>query len=341
MNAPNDANDANDLPPTDGRRTPLTHRLESLLGTTTVTATQTPRSSPPPQAMHRRKFNSVNNAHILVPSASSAHPLRLPKPPSMMPPDANPDSDSSDAQSSTLPVLRWLGNWSYSTKTKHTRSQTSSGSASPSSSSFTSNSQPPSPQLAALSSLDEALHESLQGLLPTPPPRARIPDSFHASRTLSRAPPFLDNLTRSTLPTSSLSHYHPVPLDVQQIEAPPIILSKSPPNRTSVDSLRRLSIRDRSRSIHSSAVAATATSIAPSRPASPTKSWWWQSENKDNVDTLLNEDDRAGTIQEERDNLRKKCAFPVAFALTYWISFFFDVHQTVLLPTQWYSVMVS
>lgn len=258
-----------------GRRAPLASRLDSLL------------SNEP--TMHRtRKLRKPNHARF--PSSSAIPPLRLTKPQSL-PQDAVP----------SLPVLRWLGNWGT-----HARSRSSSGSNSPSS-------PPPltpSPNSAALSSLNEALHESLLPSLPQP---ARLPDSFYTSRALSRPPPFLDNLTRSTLPVSSLSSNSALATSQSEFpeSPPPIILSHSPPTRTSLDTLRSLSMRSRDRGIHTSAAApATATIGAAARPASPkTLNWWWQSENKENVDTLLNEDDRADTLQEERDNLRNKCMY--------------------------------
>jgi len=54
----------------------------------------------------------------------------------------------------------------------------------------------------------------------------------------------------------------------------------------------------------------TATqAVMPDQSATPVNWWWFQSENKDNVDTLLTEDDRADTVQQEQDNIRNKCLF--------------------------------
>lgn len=119
----------------------------------------------------------------------------------------------------TPPVLRWLSNWSPSRQHSRSGSESGSHSSSPSNS---------SPDLTLL-------REALQEPLITPLPVARLPPSFRA-RNLARPPPFLDNLTRSTLPTSSLSP----PLQVatsstdvplSEIQLPPIILNHSPPRR--------------------------------------------------------------------------------------------------------------
>lgn len=233
----------------DGRRTPLASRLESLL-------------------------NIDNRADEMPPRPR-------------MPP-------------ANTPVLRWLSSWS--------RPQSRAGTPPPSTT-------PPSPSLA---SLTEALHEPLPTLLPTPPPRAQLPDSFHASRRLSHGPPFLDNLTRSTLPTSSLSpplsassqYYHPPPsIPSDLLHSPPIVLTHSPPTLSSLDTLRSVSSRNHIRSMSTSSVTSTAT-VTDTTGNSTTASWWWfQNDNKENVDTLLTEDDRAETIQEQQQNLHNKCLF--------------------------------
>ncbi|KAJ7596852.1 Alpha/Beta hydrolase protein [Mycena floridula] len=161
---------------------------------------------------------------------------------------------------SDQPVLRWLGSWS----------------------------SPPSPRriqssihgspTGSLASLDEALHEPLRF-----PPPARLPELYN-SRSLRRPPPFLDNLTRSTLPLSSVSRPY------NHYETTPIV---SPPTGSSLDSLRSFSTTSRNSS--------------PSVSEIPTSAWrWFQSENKENVDAMLDEEDRAETVQEERDRINKK-----------------------------------
>ncbi|ESK98102.1 triacylglycerol lipase [Moniliophthora roreri MCA 2997] len=205
------------------------------------------------------------------------------------------------------PVLRWLGTWSPYGSRPH------SPNSSPS------DSQPPSPSLV---SLNEALHEPLE--LPKPPPPAR-PSSFYASRNLTRNPPYLDNLTRSTLPTASLSaapqcsnsSRSPSPRSLSTLPAPSIKPSHSPPTRTSLETLRSVSRRDSSirHSNHGRSVSSTSVTLLDEddgQSKSPTNtSWWWfQTGNKSNVDNLLGEDDRADTVQEEQAKIRKKYRSP-------------------------------
>ncbi|KAJ3721594.1 Alpha/Beta hydrolase protein [Lentinula raphanica] len=207
--------------------------------------------------------------------------------------------------SQTIPVLRWLGTWSpYGTSSKE-----------PSPTSSSSNLSSPS-----LVSLNEALHEPL--CLPRRPPSAQLP---HFS--LPRHPPFFDNLTRSTLPTASLSpeaittslNSTPPPSPTSRIRSedsfndpPRIKHNRSSPSRSSLDSLRSVSQRDITLRQSHRRAASTAVTIFPSSSESDSNaSWWWfQSGNKDNVDSLLSEEDRAATVREEQDNIRKKYHTP-------------------------------
>ncbi|KAF9270028.1 alpha/beta-hydrolase [Marasmius fiardii PR-910] len=234
---------------------------------------------------------------------------------------------SNTTNQSTTPVLRWLGTWSPKGKQSN-----------PSSSSPTT-SHPPSPSLL---SLNEALSEPLD--LPKPPPRAQ---PFSSTRSLSRLgnPPYLDSLTRSTLPTASVcATYHdssssrpPSPRSPASLHSP-IKPTRSPPTRSSLDTLRSVSRRDstvRSRrsSAHIRSSSTSTTSISseddskanwwwlPSgsrtsasalegstdeQSDSNNISWWWfQSGNKANVDDLLDESDRAGTVQEEQAHIKR------------------------------------
>ncbi|KAK7059168.1 lipase 2 [Paramarasmius palmivorus] len=207
----------------------------------------------------------------------------------------------------STPTLRWLGTWSPYGKGSHSPNH------SPSSS------QPPSPSLV---SLNEALHEPLD--LPKPPPPAR-PPSFYGSRNLTRNPPFIDSLTRSTLPTASLSaapqcssSRSPSPRAHTSLPAPSIRPSHSPPTRTSLETLRSVSRRDSSfrtqRANHTRSASATSISASDedSDQGKPNFiNWWWfQNGNKSDVDRLLGEDDRADTVQEEQANIRKKYRSP-------------------------------
>ncbi|KAJ6509348.1 Alpha/Beta hydrolase protein [Mycena vitilis] len=183
-------------------------------------------------------------------------------------------------QMAPQPILRWLGTWS----------PYKSPNPSPPST-------PPSPGLA---SLNEALTEPIAF-----PASAHLPQSFSASRALSRPPPFLDNLTRSTLPTASLSPHATSPDENPFHDVSGV--NSSPPTGSSIETLRSLSLRDhrRTRSLHTAAV--------PADPPSASESiarWWFQSENKDNVDALLDRDDRADSVQQEQSILHSKYRSP-------------------------------
>ena len=96
--------------------------------------------------------------------------------------------------------------------------------------------------------------------MPRPPEAARL----RPSRVFPRSPPFLNGLTRSTLPTSSLSPQLPVtrvynfpPEPIRH--SPGIILTQSYPSCSSLDSLR---------SIH--------TSSLQSFPTTPSWQSWFQ-----------------------------------------------------------------
>lgn len=132
-------------------------------------------------------------------------------------------------------------------------------------------SQPNSPNI---SSLREALEETIS--LPVRPPIARIPPSFRASSRLTRAPPFIDNLTRSTLPLASMSSSGSVS-DEDITYGPRSRSTSSPSRQSSTDMLRYLNAR----SIH------TSTGSQQSPTKSPTSNWWWFSENKGHIDTAM------------------------------------------------------
>ncbi|KAH7914796.1 Alpha/Beta hydrolase protein [Hygrophoropsis aurantiaca] len=221
-----------------------------------------------------------------------------------------PMSTLSPPQKSPTPVIRWLTSWTEeSRQNAHSRNLSSSsarsftssaGSGSPSDRS-PSSSVPPSP---ALSALNEALNDGMPAL----PPPARLPPSFYASRSLSRPPPLLNNLTRSTMPTASISshstifgesHFDSVADTDSTIAPTRISPTHSPPTRSSVDTLRSL----HDRGMHTTATPQISSSSSLSR-------WWFQSDSKENVDALLNEEDRADTIQQSHDKLRKKYRAP-------------------------------
>ena len=171
------------------------------------------------------------------------------------------------------------------------------------------NSRPASPSAA----LSEALHDGLK--LPARPDPARLPPSLNRSQSHRRAPSVFSNLTRSTLPTSSLSspgqstessntHYT---VDSEY----PVVLNHSPPSvptRSSLDTLRSLQ---------------APTTLRRTRPSSsrhqqkrsihlpsPIRSWF-QSEPPDDKqhESILVEEDQAETADQERERIRHKCPF--------------------------------
>jgi hypothetical protein len=187
---------------------------------------------------------------------------------------------------------------------------------------------------SAIESLQDALSEDLPS-----PPHTRPASSSSTGSSMppsllsSRTPRLLDALSRTTMPTASLSvppkaYLHiPIPSPFRdtarataQTEAvinPPIAATQntitqrrsessnqSPtflsPTRSSIDTLR--GTLQRSESMHTT--------------ASQGKSFgqWWFGENKKDVDRLLDESDRAETAEQERDGFRSKCK--------YWTSIF-------------------
>ncbi|KAG1757770.1 Alpha/Beta hydrolase protein [Suillus lakei] len=198
---------------------------------------------------------------------------------------------TSTNQKQSAPVVRWP---SSSSARDISSSSVSTPDDSPSSS------RPPSP---GLSLLNEALSDSI---LPTLPPRARLPQCFSPARLLSRPPPLLSHLL-STLPSTSVTSIPPriqdefpvSPADpAAHIDEPCISLNHSLPTHSSIDTLR---------SIHASAT----PQVAPS----PSK-WWFQSDSdsgiKDNVDKLLNEEDKASSLNKIHQKYRSPKA-PVVF----------------------------
>ncbi|KAG2740648.1 hypothetical protein P692DRAFT_201935487 [Suillus brevipes Sb2] len=190
----------------------------------------------------------------------------------------------------------WALQHSLSMSTSINKKNTSTPDGSPSPS------RPPSP---GLSLLNEALSDSI---LPTVPPRARLPPCFSPARLLSRPPPLLSNLL-STLPSASVFSIPPyiqngLPLSsadpAAHIDEPCISLNHSLPIHSSINTLR---------SIHAS----TAPQIAPFPISSK---WWFQSDSdsgsKDNVDKLLNEEDQASSLNKIHQKYRSPSA-PVVF----------------------------
>jgi triacylglycerol lipase len=267
--------------------TPLSSRLGQLFYRYPVDSigdTESDTSMLTTRSVMRSK--GPNSSTITRAAKHRSLPVLLPRLQSL----SSPSMATEPAQpKSPTPLIRWLGSWSQP------GCASSLGSNSPSVSS------PPSPCLSLLS---EAMNEDI---LPTTPPQARLPPSFYASRALSRPPPFLDNLTRSTLPIASMSsglhlsrdpNTKSISLDDSAQPVPNAhVTIHSPIGSTSMDVLR--SVRDRGIN--------TVTPAPSPSPSRPTSWWWFQGDNKQDVDTLLEEEDRADSVGEEQSRLRKKC----------------------------------
>lgn len=197
-----------------------------------------------------------------------------------------PASPSQPSSGLASPILRWF--------------QTQMSSSLPPS---PSPSRPQTPHSAALS---EAMHNRL----PTRPDPAHLPSQYHANIR----PPMLDELTRSTLPTSSLTAPHPSDPPADRLghhtpdSAYPLLLNRIPPSapaRTSVDALRTLYTK----------AAPTVPSHQQTRSISiptPFRNWF-QTEpanDDDKHSSILTEEDQDEDPEVERENIRKKCKYP-------------------------------
>jgi triacylglycerol lipase len=232
-------------------------------------------------------------------------PTRLNLSPQDMP--TRPPNSQQPPHKPPHPVLRWVGqNDPFPTPD----SPQSSGS------------RPISPSASHMQNLQDALTSPL----PIPststlklPPRA-VPPSI----PLSDSPLFLRSLTRVTLPTASVSSLAPAAHPFEPPEDPnspgaPIFLQHSPPERLSLDNLRSLRDRNGGSSARPPKHSSRASSALFSTSAAP--SWWWfQNGNKENIDRLLSDEDRAPTIEEEQSRIHKKCSqhsssFPVCYSV--------------------------
>lgn len=252
----------------------------------------TQREMPPPSQPQRQNINSRLDS--LVKDSPNMPPKRLsivrqqsvsaPASPSSriryLSEDTQPQppSPSQSLSGPASPILRWF------------HSQLSSSSPPPLS-------RPQTPHSAALS---EAMHDHL----PTRPEPAHLPPEYHPKIR----PPILNDLTRSTLPTSSLSTPanrlgHHTPDSTQAL-----LLNRIPPSapaRTSLDTLRTLYTK--------------ATPTAPLHqqtrsiniPA-PFRNWFQTEPAKDGDEhkSILTEEDRDDDPEVEQENLRKKCKRP-------------------------------
>lgn len=181
------------------------------------------------------------------------------------------------------PILRWF----------HTQ-LTSSSPPSPS--------RPRSPHSAALSA-------AMNDHLPTRPEPAHLPPQYHASIR----PPILNELTRSTLPTSSLTTPHLTNSPVDQLghhtpdSGHSLLLNRIPPSapaRTSVDTLRTL---------YTKTIPATPFHQQTRSITIPTpfRNWFQTEPVKDDGKhmPILTEEDQDEDPEVQRENIRKKCKY--------------------------------
>jgi triacylglycerol lipase len=154
--------------------------------------------------------------------------------------------------------------------------------------------------------LSEAMHDHLL----TRPEPAHLPPQYHANIR----PPMLDELTRSTLPTSSLTAPQPSDSPANRTghhtpdSAHPLLLNRIPPSapaRTSLDTLRTL---------YTKAVPTVPSHQQTRNITIPTPFRnWFQTEPVGDVDkheSILTEEDQDDDSEVERENIRKKCEYP-------------------------------
>nr|VWO94333.1 Triacylglycerol lipase [Ganoderma boninense] len=174
--------------------------------------------------------------------------------------------------------------------------------------------------------------------LPSRPQAARLHSAL-------QRPSYFSNLTRTTMPTAFLSPpapasyvrptysdpfedpfvpsqneeqrdreqadldllLSPTPIPLPMPHSPsPVHLNRSPPSRTSLDSLR--SIHERSRSIHT-----TPPTQGFNFPQLPNlRNWFSSDENgdKENMNPMLSDEDRGENPAAERENIRRKYVAP-------------------------------
>lgn len=195
-----------------------------------------------------------------------------------------PAPPSQPSSGPASPILRWF------------RTQMSSSPSPPPS-------RPQSPHSAMLS---EAMHDHL----PTRPEPAHLPSQYRANIR----PPMFNELTRSTLPTSSLTapQLTETPVDRLGHHIPdsthPLLLNRIPPSapaRKSLDTLRTLYTKTVP-TVPSHQQTRTISIPAPFRN-------WFQTEpvkDEDKHKSILTEEDQDEDPEVERENIRKKCKYP-------------------------------
>lgn len=176
--------------------------------------------------------------------------------------------------------------------------------------------------------------------MPSRPEAARLPSAFHSSRP----PNYLSSLARSALPTACISPlspsstyrtpyvdpfddpfasssdevmsdldllYSPTPIPLALPHSPPAAhLTRSPPllttspKRSSLDTLR--SIHEKGKSIHTTA---PPPQLFPPILPNAWKGWFTTdtATDKENMDPLLDETDKAADAQKQRERIRERC----------------------------------
>lgn len=320
---------------------------ESARASTSSHGLSSSPNSPPDPMWRSQPLNHVKKKSSSSSSFSGVSRTKRPTmvsnmaPPRVHPPVAplaSTDSlPSTSAQS--FPILRWFGRPARQPKSPAqspsppVATNSDDGlSASSSSSSCPSPTSPPS-------ALREAFEYDIRRCSsPSSPDELQIPPPVCLPSTLAgahgqgpgrvsvrRSPPFLDNLVRCTLPTSSVTLARPQPVFKQPTDqfhpnnqtasslnsqsqysrafgrklSRPI--HQTPASRTSIDTLR--SLRDRGMTVDATAAAAN------SHSRSFSTNWWFGNGNKANVDSLLDESDQADTIEGEAAKIRKRCTY--------------------------------
>jgi hypothetical protein len=283
LNSPSDGSPSNPpdilpIPPEDKPRTLLSTWLETLLPESPRTSRESSRPSTPPQPTSTRLNEQASQSNTM---RSTSFPIRAASTGLQRTPSSS--TRAAVSNDSSIPAARRLGSERRTLPPiQVTRGEEDTSQA-----------------------ISEALADDLDFQSPppiTPPPHAHLPHSsaFTHTRDNTFQPPYLGSLTRSTLPTSSLTA---VPAQVHAAphsEPSTMLYQQSTPSRTSLDSLRTL----KDRGMHTSATAA-----APQAPfvPSPISRWWFQPENKKTVDRMLDEDDQSSTVEKEGEKIRQKC----------------------------------
>ena len=227
-------------------------------------------------AMSRKRLPIVRNQSASAPTSPAPRLKHLVDDAQQQQP-ASPSHPSSGPGS---PILRWF----------RTQLPSSSPPSSP---------RPRSPHSAALL---EAMHDHL----PTRPEPAHLPPQYHANIR----PPMLDELTRSTLPISSLTAPHLADQLGHHTPDPghPLSFNRIPPSapaRKSLDTLRTLYTKTNPFTpFHQQ----TRSITIPT----PFRNWFQTDPVKDDDKhkSILTEEDQDEDSEVERDNIRKKCKYP-------------------------------